>query len=68
MLVKISRFTTLMQNDKSFNDVQRNFFKAAMRYDCSYLYRCKGGGRLYLFAFDQADLIHIGILGKLNGP
>ncbi len=57
-----------MQNDKKFNDQQRSFFKAALRYDYDYLYRCKGGGRLYLFAFDQADLIHIGILGKLYGP
>jgi hypothetical protein len=57
-----------MQNDKSFNDQQRRFFKAAVRYDGSYLYRCKDGHRLYLFAFDQADLIHIGILGKLYGP
>jgi hypothetical protein len=57
-----------MQNDKKFNDQQRNFFKATVRYDGSYLYHCKDGHRLYLFAFDQADLIHIGILGKLHGP
>lgn len=67
MLVKITRFTTLMQNDKKFNDQQRNFFKAAMRYDCSYLHRCKNGERLYLFAFDRVDLIHIGILRVLYG-
>ena len=67
MRVKISRFTTLMQNDKKFNDQQRNFFKAAMRYDCSYLYCLKDGERFYLFALDQADLIHIGILGVLYG-
>ena len=65
MQVKFSRFTTLLQNDSAFNDVQRNFFKAAMRYDCSYLYRTRAGGRIYLFAFDEADLIHIGILGIL---
>lgn len=68
MRVKFSRFTTLLQNDSAFNDLQRSFFKAALRYDCSYLYRTGMGGRLYLFAFDQADLIHIGILGKLYGP
>jgi hypothetical protein len=68
MQVNFTKFTTLLHNDKAFNDVQRAFFKAAMRYDCSYLYRQKDGGRLYLFAFDQADLIHIGILGKLYGP
>ncbi len=68
MRVKITRFTTLMQNDKKYNDQQRNFYKAAMRYDCSYLYRHKNGERLYLFALDQTDLIHIGILGKLYGP
>lgn len=66
MRVKFSRFTTLLQNDSGFNDVQRNFFKAARRYDCSYIYRTRAGGRIYLFAFDQADLIHIGILGILH--
>jgi hypothetical protein len=65
MRIKVTNFTTLIQNDKAYNDQQRNFFKAAMRYDCSYLYRKRDGERLYLFAFDKADLIHIGILGKL---
>jgi len=67
MRVKITKFTTLMQNDKKFNDQQRNFFKATIRYEGGYIYRKKDGQRLYLFAFDQADLIHIGILGKLHG-
>ncbi|MCK4826613.1 hypothetical protein KA005_63315 [bacterium] len=65
MRVKITRFTTILENDKSFNNQQRSFFKAPMKYDSSYLYRCRDGGRIYLFAFDQADLIQIGILGIL---
>ncbi len=67
MRVKITNFTTLMQNYSELNDQQRNFFKAVMRYDRTYLYRKRDGRRLYLFAFDQADLIHIGILGILYG-
>jgi hypothetical protein len=67
MKVKTTKFTTLMQNDKKFNDQQRNFFKAAMKYDGSYLYYGKDDRRFYLFAFDQADLIHVGILGILYG-
>ena len=68
MKVKISRFTTLVQNDKEYNEQQRIFFKAVLRYDGSYIYRCKNGESIYLFALDQADLIHIGILGILYGP
>jgi hypothetical protein len=56
-----------MQNDKTYNIQQRYFFKATLRYDGGYVYRCKDGHRFYLFALDQADLIHIGILGKLYG-
>ncbi len=69
MQVKITNFTTLMQNGQKYNDQQRSFFKAANRSrNCSYVYRKRNGERLYLFAFDQTDLIHIGILGKLYGP
>ncbi len=67
MQVKITRFTTLVQNAKTYNIQQRCFFKAVLRYDGGYVYRRKNGERLYLFVLDQADLIHIGILGKLHG-
>ena len=64
MKVKFSNFTTMLENDKAFNNQQRNFFKAA-RMHGDFHVDISAGKRTYLFAFDQADLIHIGILGIL---
>lgn len=57
----------MLENDKAFNNQQRNFFKAARLYG-DYHVDISAGRRTYLFAFSQTDLIHIGILGKLYGP
>jgi hypothetical protein len=67
--VRFIRSTTLLENDKKWNAFQRSFFKATRLYDFNVVYPTnENHKRIYLFAYDKADLIHIGILGKLHGP
>ena len=65
--VKFTRITTILENGGNFTDEQRMFFKATRLYDVSIIYPTNyKQKRIYLFAYDRVDLIHIGILGKMG--
>jgi hypothetical protein len=67
MKVKFIRITTLLENDKKFTMEQRYFFKATRLYDFNVIYPTNTQHRrIYMFAYDRADIIHIGILGKIG--